>query len=347
MDKLNINVNGCPCISLDDVAKVASADFYQFVAEWLNDEDFVVAHTSGSTGTPKEVKLQKSDMIASAMRTVEFFSLDKESVLYLNLSPNYIAGKMMIVRAIVLNATIYEEAASNAPLSNHNLSVIDLAAFVPSQMQYLLNNEHLLHPIKNIIIGGGAISEKMKNRIGDMGINAYATYGMTETCSHIALARIGRGNEPYKALPGISFSTDDRGCLVADVPHLSIQRVITNDVVVLVDNHSFYWHGRWDNVVNSGGIKIFPKEVEHRIAQFFTGTRFYITSRASEKWGEELVLALEYPSLPEGVVKHGDIIPHFVEKMRMVLPAHSIPRIFVAVRKFDETASGKIKRRKF
>ena len=95
-------------------------------------------------------------------------------------------------------------------------------------MQYLLNNEHLLHPIKNIIIGGGAISEKMKNRIGDMGINAYATYGMTETCSHIALARIGRGNEPYKALPGISFSTDDRGCLVADVPHLSIQRVITN-----------------------------------------------------------------------------------------------------------------------
>ena len=37
-----------------------------FVNEFLNDKDYVIAHTSGSTGSPKEIKLLKNDMIVSA-----------------------------------------------------------------------------------------------------------------------------------------------------------------------------------------------------------------------------------------------------------------------------------------
>lgn len=347
MENVLITVNGHRCSSLNDIKRYASEKFASFVSEFFDENDYVVAHTSGSTGTPKTIRLLKSDMKTSAGMTNRFFSLKGDSVFYLNLSPDYIAGKMMIVRALMLNASIYEEEASNTPLANYSGNVIDLAAFVPSQLNYLVNNDFVLSKIRNMIVGGGEISEKMKCRLTDLGVNAYATYGMTETCSHIALALIDSENQPYKALPGVSFSLDERGCLVADVPHLSIGRVITNDMAVLVDDKSFYWKGRWDNVINTGGMKVFPEEVEHKIAPLFSQTRFYISSVRSEKWGEELVVALEYPSLEQGIIKTGDIKPGFVERMKQVLPAHSVPRKYIAVRAFEETKSGKIKRKKF
>ncbi|MDD6668520.1 MAG: AMP-dependent synthetase, partial [Bacteroidales bacterium] len=71
----------------------------EFLAEWRNGDAFVTAHTSGSTGTPKAIRLLKADMLASARATNARFGIGAHSRLLLCLSPDYIAGKMMIVRA--------------------------------------------------------------------------------------------------------------------------------------------------------------------------------------------------------------------------------------------------------
>lgn len=89
-----------------------------FLKEWHSEEPFVVAHTSGSTGKPKEIKLLKADMRASAALTNRFFSIDSGSTLLLCLSPDYIAGKMMIVRAEEAGATLLVESPSNRPLEH-------------------------------------------------------------------------------------------------------------------------------------------------------------------------------------------------------------------------------------
>lgn len=343
---MKITINNIDCHDLSDVKQAASTEVYQFIAEYLSDEPAVVAHTSGSTGEPKEIHLKKADMEASAKLTNDFFGLNSDSLFYLSLSPRYIAGKMMIVRALQCGASICEEKPSNTPLANYDgCRRISLAAFVPSQIQYLLNNPEKLALIDAMIIGGGVLAPRLEHWLAEYGANAFTTYGMTETCSHVALAPASKIAMPFKALGDITFSVDNRNCLVIDAPHLSEKRFVTNDVVDLIDNKNFIWRGRFDNVINTGGIKIFPEEIEQKITPLIPTIRFFITSQPSEKWGEEPVIAFEYKSLPDGVKKCGDVQPALIEKMREVLPAHAIPRKYIAVNHFTETKTNKIIRK--
>ena len=115
---MEITINNIHCTTLDDVHNAASPAVSAFIEEYLSDKPYVVAHTSGSTGAPKEIHLLKTDMEASARLTNEFFSLNADSLFYLSLSPRFIAGKMMIVRALQLGARIIEETPSNTPLAD-------------------------------------------------------------------------------------------------------------------------------------------------------------------------------------------------------------------------------------
>ena len=60
----------------------------EFIGEWNDNKDYIIAHTSGSTGKPKEVRLLKSDMRCSARATNQFFNIGKNSRLMLCLSPS-------------------------------------------------------------------------------------------------------------------------------------------------------------------------------------------------------------------------------------------------------------------
>ena len=212
-----------------------------FLAEWHNADDFITAHTSGSTGTPKVIHLLKSDMLASARATNARFGIGARSRGLLCLSPDYIAGKMMIVRA--------------------------LDADHPDRLARLAT----------IIGGGGPVSPELENKLADLNANAYSTYGMTETCSHIAVRRIGIDRH-YTTLAPTTVSADSRGCLVARMPHLSVGEVTTNDIVDILSATEFRWRGRIDNAINSGGVKIIPEELEREIADLLD-VRYYINHR--------------------------------------------------------------------
>lgn len=340
---MQITINNNICNSLDEIKQFASTETANFIEEYFNELPYVVAHTSGSTGKPKEIHLLKSDMKASAKLTNEQFGLSSDSVFYLNLSPSYIAGKMMIVRALELSAKLFEEKPSNTPLANYNSNErISLGAFVPSQIKYLINNPEKLVIFDNIIIGGGKIPNRLERWLAEQGIRAFNTYGMTETCSHVALAPVGTTPQPFTALGNISFSLDDRDCLVIHAPHFSQKEIVTNDIVNLLSPTEFFWCGRIDNVINTGGLKVFPEEIEPIIGEVITNVRFFVTSQPSEKWGEELVLALEYTTMQDDEQKTGEIRPDFIEKLRLKLPSHAIPRKYIAVKHFKETTTGKI-----
>ena len=343
---MKITLNGKLCSTLADVKECASVNVADFIAEYLNDADFVVAHTSGSTGKPKEIHLPKSDMKASARLTNDFFKLNGNSLFCLNLSTDYIAGKMMIVRAIEAEAKLVEEKPSNEPLAGYNGNDrVSLLAVVPSQLGYLINHPEKLDLVDALIIGGGKLSDRIEYWLADKGVNAYKTYGMTETCSHVALSPVGRSNAPYTAIGDVTFSKDDRDCLVINTPQFSEKKIVTNDIVELVDERNFHWRGRYDNVINTGGLKVYPEEVEREIVKLLPKARFFVTSQVSEKWGEELVLALEYKGLSDGVRKEGEIRPDMVDKLKRVLPHYAVPRKYIAVREFKMTESGKIVRK--
>jgi O-succinylbenzoic acid--CoA ligase len=254
----------------------------KFLEQWHNDEPYIVAHTSGSTGVPKAINLLKSDMRLSAQMTNRKFDITRNSTLFLPLSVDYIAGKMVVVRALEAGCTLIIEPASNHPIKQQP-KAIDLISVVPSQVDSILSRPQCLAAIRNLLIGGAAIDNELENRVISSGINAYVSYGMTETCSHVALRRVGQ-SPIYQALPGIKFATDGDDRLAITSRQMSFSRLQTNDIVRLIDDEHFIWLGRYDNVINSGGIKVYPETIERKIAGIIN-ERYYITSQNDAKWG--------------------------------------------------------------
>lgn len=307
-----------------------------FLVEWKNEATYIVAHTSGSTGSPKEIHLPKSDMIASAEATNRRFGIDRHSRILCPLSPGYIAGKMMMVRAIAAGCEIVIEAPSNHPMQR-DYGDIDLMAVVPSQCHALIDNETARNRLKSLIIGGASIPTGIESALLAMPWQSFATYGMTETCSHVALRTIG--TDVYVAMPGILFALDNRGCLAIEAPGFSFRQLVTNDMVELLSPHAFRWLGRYDNVINSGGVKFHPEVLENMLEWYFQYP-FYFKGEPDEKWGESVGMVIE----TDGTTDAETLCSEALSACRMHLPPYAIPKHITIVPSLLRTSNGKIRR---
>jgi len=304
----------------------------KFLQQWLDESDLVMVKTSGSTGTPKQINLSKQHMINSAKATGMFFKLGENTKALLCLPSNYIAGKMMLVRAITLGWDLHIVAPTKDALTQYD-NDYDFAAMVPYQVLHSLG---ALHKVKKLIIGGGALSKELSNKLQDIETEAFATYGMTETITHIAVRRINglAKSTDYTALPNVKFSKDSRECLVITASAISEEKIITNDVVNLISPTSFEWLGRIDNVINSGGIKIYPEQIEEKLSSFIE-LPFIITSEEDKELGERIILIFEN----NGEQK----TPNFSEAFAS-LSKFERPKKIYTFSKFPFTETGKIKR---
>ncbi len=309
-------------------------EYSRFFADWNDGKDTIEAYTSGSTGKPKKILLLKNDMIKSANATNIKFGITAESVLFSPLSSQYIAGKMMLVRAIESGCSLITEKPSSTPLETLpiNYDIIDLMCVVPSQVESLLHNSIAADKLRNLIIGGGPLSIELEDKLKSMPWKSFVTYGMTETCSHVALRQIGENY--YSGMPGITFSSDSRGCLVIHAAPFSFRKLITNDVVEIINEKAFRWLGRADNVINSGGIKFHP-EVLEKLLYADIKAPFFIHSVTHPKWGKAVAITIEDSS--------GSITPE--EIMRVCcqkLPKYAVPYEVRIVTHLKRTKSGKI-----
>ncbi|TXE06939.1 AMP-binding protein [Algoriphagus aquimarinus] len=325
-----------------DFAKVAM----QFCKEWLSGKDTYVQQTSGSTGTPKKIEISRFQMIASATSTQAFFKTNENTNLLCCLDPNYIAGKMMLVRAMVWNSKIQLTKPKSNPLLELN-DIPDFVAMVPLQVEACLQDKssaEKLQKIKQLIIGGAPISSGLKNQLIAQGIQAYQTYGMTETVSHIALAKIQPGELSYKMLPRVEFGMDARKALWVKSAASNNEVVQTNDLVEFIENDSFRWLGRADFVINSGGIKLHPELLEAKaeriIDSYFPNSPFFFFGMKDEKLGEKLCLAIE--STDNSIEKPSKLQKALTE----VMNKFEAPKNTFIVPSFSRTSTGKINRPK-
>lgn len=304
--------------------------YLEFLEEWKSTATGIRCHTSGSTGTPASILLPKEQMRASARRTIEFFGLTPQSVLYSCISPDFIGGKMMLVRQQELGCVFESEPPSNRPLaSGFDMPVIDLLSVVPSQMVHLIANIDRLPIIRNILVGGSAIPSVLRKKIAASGLNAYETYGMTETASHIAIRKIQDGNIPFHTLNGIEVE-EMNGALKIDIN--GWKSILTNDACVIYNQHEFEILGRLDNVIVSGGRKIHPEMVEQKLSAFLQFP-FFITSQPDEKWGDAVVLIAEAPCV---------FRPEIEEACFKCLEGYERPKKIVFSERLPRTPNGKI-----
>jgi o-succinylbenzoate---CoA ligase len=313
---------------------------YHFIKEWISPINSIMLKTSGTTGESKEITVLKSKAIASAQMTCEYFGLNKNTDALLCLSTEYIGGKMMIVRAFVSGMNLITVEPDSNPLFGLNTQ-IDFASMVPLQVNNCLENENTKSKfisIPEIIIGGAALSSQLEKELAKCSNNVYSTFAMTETLSHIALRKLSGINRDdyYKLLPGISILIDKRNCLVINTPALDDKPIITNDMVEIINPTSFRWLGRYDNVINSGGIKIHPEMVERKLSSLINQNRFFITSLPDEKLGEKVTMVIECGNNFE--------IKEIITHTGKILSKYEMPKDFYHTDKFLETATGKVKK---
>ncbi|WP_418604035.1 AMP-binding protein [Hwangdonia sp.] len=311
-------------------------DIGNFLLDWLDKKDYITVNTSGSTGKPKPIKISKQGMVNSAVATGNYLKLNPGDTALYCLPAHYIAGKMMLVRAIILGLELDLRQPTSQPIFDYKKHY-DFVAMVPLQLEKIYG---YCDAIKTIIVGGAPVSNNLKKAIQGIRSNVYETYGMTETITHIALKKLNNFGEAgsvasshFKTLPNILLSQDERNCLVIDAPKISTEPIVTNDIVKLYSETEFEWLGRFDNIINSGGIKFSPEQIEAKL-QNKIKQRFFIASEKDERLGEQVILVVEDESNTMA-----DSVFSELEKFEK-------PKAIYNVAQFNETTSGKIQRSK-
>lgn len=337
----NFKLNGLSFDSVDSLQEFLSSikqqgdeherDLADFLVDWLNEGPQVISYTSGTTGTPKKCLLSKEKMRISAQTTGAFFDLGPGTEALLCLPLSFIAGKMMVVRALVLGWDLHVVAPTKDALTQYDAHY-DFVALVPHQLAY---SYRALDKVKTLIVGGGVLPSQLEEKLQHSSVKAYATYGMTETLTHVAARRLNgdERSEVYQAMPEVSFTSDDRGCLVIHAPKLLDHPLITNDLVNIVDQQSFTYLGRIDDVINSGGVKHSPEAIERKLRPYLSGS-FVISSLPHESLGEQIVLVKDHSGPSKEIIDQALVHLLPFERPKLILNLESIP----------VTDTGKVKR---
>ncbi len=341
-----------------DIAKKLVTDIQDilfFCKDFLEKKKIFLLHTSGSTGTPKTIEIGYTEMCESIKMTQKAFELTEKDVFCVCLPTQFIAGKMMLARALYLGCEMWIYTPSTRFLENvkHDFSFI---ALVPPQLQYILADENQtksLDKCRNIIVGGSPVSVFLRNEIQEKLKNAkvFLTYSMTETVSHIALQKLNflqtenspfegkgatleAGGQLFYTLGNVEIAqVSDKnslqfGCLKIKSTTTKNEWITTNDSVEIYTKNTFKWLGRVDNVVNIGGKKIQLEEIDQQFEVFFTKKNlqnllFYTKIQKDDTWGASIALVLAWDNLQEN--EHTFLLtfpafsaffkPNFLEKL--------------------------------
>lgn len=331
----------------------SSADSYfqkvaQLLQEWSTGKQLFTLHSSGSTGTPKPIELTREQMQASAIATATALSLPKGTSVLIALNVEMIAGFMMLVRTMVNDWSATVITPKSDPLESLPSDfVCDFAALTPMQLQTLLSKyspQRISSSFRKILLGGAPIDASLIEQIQGLSNEVYHSYGMTETVSHVALRSVNgpQATEYYRLLKGIEAGKDERGCLYLAGAVTNYTVVQTNDLVNFIDVDCFYWLGRADNIINSGGIKIqlekIDKAVDHALHSLAMTNRYFSWYLPDPLLGQKLIVVLQ---------KSNQTLPTFAfkEALSKQLSKYEVPKVVLLVNDFKKTASGKIDKR--
>jgi O-succinylbenzoic acid--CoA ligase len=315
--------------------------------QWLNGQDHFVITTSGSTGEPKEIQFRRDQLEYSARQTEQALGLKSGYHCLLCLDADFIAGLMMMVRCLVTQMNLTAIVPGSNPFKEIIESPpIDFVSLVPLQLETILSSPQSsrLQELKCALIGGAPLSRQLKNLLKDFHGDWYATYGMTETLSHVALQKLSgsKASDHFTALPGIRITQDERSCLTLQADYLGQEWIVTNDIVTIIGPGQFKWLGRYDHVINSGGRKIIPEALEQQLSQWFNqeqvARRFFIGSLPHSTLGGQVVLIVE------GDEFNSQLLGQLESWIRKNLDRYDVPKQILFIKALATTDGGKVDR---
>lgn len=280
------------CLQKGESSDELMTQLISFLQKWKEEDPIFSIYSSGSTGPPKELFFRKRSLETSALISIKTFDLKKGDIALLCLPLNFVAGKLMLVRAIVGKLKLKITDPSSNPLQKI-VEDIDFAAFTPYQISVILDeNKDKLDLISKIILGGSKVSSSLEEKLKGCRSDIYETFGMSETLTHCAIRKLSDKGSKFKIVEGFKWELNTDGCLELSAPHLPLSPIKTNDVVKKEDEDHFTWLGRKDNVINSGGVKLYPETIERKLQEVFSFS-LVVGKEEDDLLGEKAILYIE------------------------------------------------------
>jgi O-succinylbenzoic acid--CoA ligase len=259
----------------------------KLIQKWLNNEQNFEFKTSGSTGKAKTILIDRKKIEYSCETTMNKLDPDhKFRSALLCINPEMIGGAMVIFRSLLRNLNLKVIKPSSTPFDGlDKTSFYDLVSLVPAQLN---TDPEYLNRFRTILIGGAGYNGQQPNTTSKM----YSTFGMTETVSHIALRDLS--TDYFECIGDLELKKRKDNRLEISGTITNNNHLITNDLIEFISSKKFRWLGRSDFVINSGGIKINPEEVESNLL-IDRAERFIVSSLEDDKLGDKVILIIEGP----------------------------------------------------
>lgn len=290
--------------------------------------------SSGSTGPRKTFTFNRKQVEHSVHNTLKYFDLRPGDTVLLCLSMEYVAAKLMVLRAYLGELTLIIAPPSSDPFKRLTQEQeIQFAPLVPLQVKTALEHHSgRLSKIQKVLIGGGSLNENLRNALVQMSNDYYQSFGMAETLTHFALKELNE--DYYQCLNGVEISQDDHGNAVVHAPQITGKDSLkTKDQIELLSSTTFKWLGRSDYLINSGGHKVRPEEIESTLISNGLQPPFFIYGKKDATLGEKVILVTE-----EEI--EGSRFPEYFQSIH----PFAIPKEHYILKNFILTPSGKIKR---
>lgn len=313
---------------------------------WHNGVTDLKVETSGTTGFPKTMHFTREAAMASARASLHSVPIQPGHQVLLAMDLRYVGAKMLVIRSLISGASLTVVPPSSNPFFERDLGIFNYSAFVPFQISQILNDQvstERLEKLETILIGGGDLQPRDEEILLNLKPEFIHTYGMSETLSHVAIRRLKARSNFFTMLEGYSFEIESEGRLSITTPFIK-EKIRTNDLAERISDKNFHWLGRADLMINSGGIKLFPDQIEskvRKVVQEIPGVEdFILTGMADPKFGEKMIMLMQ---CKQNLKPEKQAI---LEQIRTLVGRYEAPKEIHFIDSLERNENGKIDRAK-
>lgn len=302
----------------------------------------LIVPTSGTGGEPKLAQFDRAALdaaVAASARALEATSGDR----WLGCLPlAHIGGLLVLLRGVLLGAPVIVHASFD-PVAVAAVRDVAFTSVVPTMLVRLLAAGADLSGFRAILVGGAHLPRDVRERARAAGAHLVETYGLTESCGGVVYEGL--------PLPGVRMRVDPEDGIELAGPMMlgyrfdpeSTARAFTEDGWLRTGDTGEIGPqgrlrviGRVDDLINSGGEKVWPHEVEAALRTHPKVGDVLVRGRPDPEWGQRVVA---------WVVAADPADPPTLEELRTHaahrLARHKVPRELVPVQALPRTAVGK------
>ena len=303
-----------------------------------------VVATSGTGGRVRLAELPRPALETALSRSNAALGAAADEPWLAVLSPAHIGGFLVYLREAALGTPVaahprFEPEALDATGSAY-------ASVVPTMVRWLVQARARLQGV-TLLVGGGPLSPELRAAAEGLGAQVVETYGLTEACGGIVYDRRPlRGAEVRIAddgeiqLRGPTLMEGYRQDPPATADAFTLDGWLrTADLGALDQDGGLTVHGRRDDVIRSGGERVWPAEVERALSEHPKVGVVAVAGRPDEEWGAHVAAWVVPASLDDPPT-----LEELREHCRERLARFKAPKELFLVHELPKTASGKLRR---